>query len=216
VQQKIADYFSNLKAKDPGSINRIIGLVQNVDGVEEVTLVSASWNPGTGETSVLDAADGQLAIGGFPTVLGDLEITDPALPVTLDVVVTYPKGTSPADQPGIESALNAMAAYVNDFNSRPIPTAQQQKAVLSYGKLLLVTPLPNKPGSPLAGYDAAPARPALPTALGVAPYKAAFTFTAESGLTVVLAGDADPAYTLAPLEALAIGGVQVSVEAGGA
>jgi hypothetical protein len=35
-------------------------------------------------------------------------------------------------------------------------------------------------------------------------------------LTVVLAGDADPAYTLAPLEALAIGGVQVSVETGGA
>jgi hypothetical protein len=216
VQQKIAEYFSKLKAKDPGSINRIIGLVQNVDGVEEVTLVSASWNPGTGETSVLDAANGQLAIGGFPTVLGDLQITDPALPVTLDVVVTYPKGTAPADQPAIQSALNAMATYVNDLNSKAIPAAQQQKAVLSYGKLLLVTPLPNKPGSLLAGYDASPTPATLPKAAAAAPYKATFTFTAESGLTVVLAGDADPAYTLAPLEALAIGSVQVSVEASGA
>jgi hypothetical protein len=149
-------------------------------------------------------------------VLGDLQITDPALPVTLDVVVTYPKGTAPADQPAIQSALNAMATYVNDLNSKAIPAAQQQKAVLSYGKLLLVTPLPNKPGSLLAGYDASPTPATLPKAAAAAPYKATFTFTAESGLTVVLAGDADPAYTLAPLEALAIGSVQVSVEASGA
>jgi hypothetical protein len=216
VRQKIADYFTNLKAKDPGSINRIIGLAQNVDGVEDVTLVSASWNPGTGEISVLDTANGQLAIGGIPTVLGDLQITDPALPVTLDMVVTFPNGTAPADQPAIQSALNAMAAYLNDFNARPIPAPQQRKAVLSYGKLLLVVPLPNKPGSPLAGYDAAAAPPALPTAAGVAPYKATFTFTAESGMTVVLAGDADPTYTLAPLETVAVSSVQVSVEAGGA
>lgn len=216
VRQKISDYFANLKAKDPGSINKIIGLAQSVDGVDDMTLVSASWNPGTGEVSVLDTAKGQLAIGGFPTVLGNLQITDPALPVSLDVVVTFPKATAPADQPAIQSALNAMAAYVNDFNAKPIPTAQQQKAVLSYGKLLRVVPLPNKPGATLADYDATTPAPALPKAADVAPYKPTFTLTAESGVTVVLAGDADPAYTLAPLERVAISSVQVSVEAGGA
>jgi hypothetical protein len=214
VQQKIADYFSNLPAASPGSINKLIGLALNVAGVEDVALISATWNVNGSSVNVLDTAGGQLAIGGFPTVLGDLQMTDPALPVLLDTVVTYPDGAAPADQPAIQGALNTLAAYINDLNAKPLPAgapaSEQQKRVLSYRKLLRVVPLPNKPAATLADYDSAPSAPVLPTAAGVAPYKATFTFTAESGASQILSTDTDPDYTLAPYERIAIGGVQVS------
>jgi hypothetical protein len=220
VQDKVAEYFAALPAKSPGSINKIIGVVQSVSGVEDVSIVSATWNAGAGEVNVIDTASGQLAIGGFATVLGDLKITDPALPVLLDVVVTYPDAAAPPDQPAIQAAFNAMASYVSDLNSKPLaagaPAPEQQKRVLSYGKLARVTPLPNKPGATLDAFDAAPSPPPLPTAASIAPYQASFVFTLESGVSRVLAGDADPAYALAPFERVAIGSVQVAKGAGGA
>jgi hypothetical protein len=220
ARQQIADYFSNLPAKSAGSLNKLIGLVQNVPGVEEVAILAATWNVNGVETSVLDTANGQLAIAGAATVLGDLQITDPALPVSLNVVVTFPAASAPPDQPSIQSAFNTMTAYLNNRNATPLPPSApaslQQTRALSYGKLLRVLPLPTKPSATLADYDAASPQPALPTAAGIAPYKATFTFTAESGVANILAADADPAYTLAPFERLALGGVQVSKEGSGA
>jgi Baseplate J-like protein len=197
VKQKIGDYFDRLPAKDPASINQLVGLALGVDGVQDVTLVSATVQNGDGPQNVLDLPTGQLDIAGFPTVLGELHIADPNLPTTLDVTVSYPQSADPPDVAAITAALTDAISSVNAANE------SASGFTLVYGQLLDALPLPNHAAHAVP----IPAGGGLPTEDDVTPYAVTFVFTLESGLSQVLDDHSD-SYALTPYERLSLGGVE--------
>jgi len=214
ARDKISEYFATLPVKEAGSLNRIVGAILSIAEIDDVQILSATLD--TGE-NVLDQAAGKLQIAGFPTVLGELQIADPALPTQLTVTVTFPQGQAPADQPQIQSAVSAAIAYLNTINASELSAVEQVKRVLSYGKLLQVVPLPTSaPPLPrtLEAYDAAAVSPTLPTETTASPYQVQFVVTQESGLSRVLAKATDPAYTLTPFERLSLGSATVQANNG--
>jgi hypothetical protein len=217
VHDKVADYLASLPAKDGGSVNRLIGIVQSVNGVQDVKVLSVTEGGGT----PLATSDGTLGLRGLTAVLGDLQITDPSLPTSLDVIATCPKDQLPADQAAMQQAWNDTVSYINTLNAAELAAgataAEQNKRKLSFGKLLLATPLPNKPAVTLASFDnPSGAPPTLPTDASISPYKIQFVFTSESGFSRILAKSTDPDYMLSPLERLTVNSVQVQVEDSGA
>ena len=219
VRGEIEDYFARLPVREAGSINRIVGLVLGVPGVEDVRILSATWVADGVVEDVLNTSTERLEIGGYPTVLGDLQIADPNLPTLLSVTVSHPEGEVLPDVPDIQAALSGAMTYLNTVNAAelPVDVGGRARRALSYGKLLRVIPLPGKPGEPLEDYDDAVvsgAAPALPDETAVAPYQVQFVFTLESGLSRILAGAADEDYTLTPFERLSPGSVEASQEAG--
>jgi len=219
VRGEIEDYFARLPVREAGSINRIVGLVLGVPGVEDVRLLSATWLADGVVEDVLDASAGQLEIGGYPTVLGDLQIADPNLPTLLSVTVSHPEDEDLPDIPEMQAALSDTLIYLNTVNATELPAdapeAERSRRILPYGKLLRALPLPGKPGASLEEFDDAVASgtlPALPDETTVAPYVVRFVFTLESGLSKIVAGVADGDYTLVPFERLSLGGVELSPE----
>jgi hypothetical protein len=207
VHDKVADYIAKLPAKDAGSVNRLIGVVQSVNGVKDVKVLSVTRTKGGAETPV-DISGGTLGLGDVASLLGNLQISDPSLPTPVDVIVKYPKDSQPADQAAIQQAWNGTISYINALNATELPAgapAEQRK--LSFGKLLLATPLPNHPAVTLASFDKTPV--ALPTDASAAPYKVQFVFTSASGFSRILSKTGDPDYVLSPLERLSVSSVQV-------
>jgi len=211
VREKIADYFARLPAREPGSINRLVGLVLSVPGVEDVRLLAATWN--NPPEDVLDLTNGLLHIEGAPTQLGELNIADPNLPMRLDVVVTYPASAALPDLPKIKGELTNTLAYLNDANASDATPATTR--TLSFGKLLLSITLPDKPAASLAVYDQAVNTggtvPPLPDPTTVQPYRLQFVFTAQSGLSRILTQLTD-FYTLTAFERLTLADVVVEQE----
>jgi hypothetical protein len=205
VRDTVTDFFARLPAKEPASVNRLVGLILAVPGVEDVAFVSASV-----DGAALDPASGQLDLGGFPTTLGELQIADPNLPTLLNVTVTYPETQAGPDSEAITSAISATLSYLNDMNANGV--ADDAKRALSFGKLLLVVPLPGKSAGSLQAFDAAPDVAALPDETAVSPYQVRFVFTAASGLSRIVAKTADAAYNLAPHERLSLSAVSTQAE----
>jgi hypothetical protein len=214
VRERVEDYFRRLPVREPGSVNRIVGLVLGVPEVQDVRLLSATvaGDP----TNRINPATGVIDIAGVPTVLGELRIADPALPTLLRVVVTFPTAAAPPDRPQMEAALTAALAYLNTVNAAELPAgapaAEVAKRTIGYGKLLRVLPLPGKPGASLQTFDDATAPPALPDETTIAPYHVSFAITLESGVTQLLERAADAAYTLTPFERLALDEVELAAE----
>ncbi|MCE7989643.1 MAG: hypothetical protein DYG89_51505 [Caldilinea sp. CFX5] len=212
VREKIADYFARLPAREPGSINRLVGLVLSVPGVEDVRLLAATWN--NPPQDVLDLTNGLLHIEGAPTQLGELTIADPNLPTRLDTVVTYPASATPPDLPKIKGELTNTLGYLNDANASDTTPATTR--TLSFGKLLFAIPLPNKPAASLPAYDQAVNTggvvPTLPDGTTVQPYQVQFIFTAQSGLSRIVTQASD-AYTLTAFERLTLADVTIEQEA---
>lgn len=200
VQEKIGDYFDRLPAKDPASINQLVGLALGVQGVQDVTIVSATVQNGSGPQNVLDLAGGKLDIAGHPTVLGQLHVADPNLPTTLDVTVSYPQSADPPDVNAIRAALTEAVTAVNAANS------SDTGVTIAYGQLLDAMPLPNH----VAEAVPIPAGGTLPTENDITPYAVTFVLTLESGLSQILDDHAD-SYALTPYERLSLGGVEATV-----
>lgn len=218
VRSKIEDYFQRLPAREPGSINRLVGSILSIAEVKDVRLLSATVE---GEaTERLDPTTGIIDIGGFPTVLGELRIADPNLPTVLNVVVGFPKAEAPPDRPQIEAALSEALAYLNTLNSTELaadaPTAEQNKRKIGFGKLLRATPLPGKPAESLESFDEAVGpTPTLPDETDIAPYTVQFAFIQESGLSQLLEKATDSPYTLTPFERMILGEITVTELNGG-
>lgn len=217
VQDRVRDYFVRLPSKQAGSLNGIVGQILNIPKVKDVRVLSATIGTNGSSQNVLDTTTGQLAIEGFTTELGDLQIADPNLPAMMNVIVSYPDGSNPPDQAAIQQAVSDTITYINALNASELaanaPSSEKAKRALSYGKLLLVTPLPDKPAASLQAFDTATAPPALPSESTVEPYKVKFVFTLESGLSRILAQANDEVYTLTPFERLALNSVEVEKEA---
>ncbi len=211
VRENIQDYFARLPAREAGSLNRIVAAAMSVPGVEDLRIVRATLAD-TGQ-DVLDREGGLLAITGFPTVLGELQIADPSLPSIVSVTVSFPATDAPPDRTGIQAALTQTLSYLDTLSASE-ETAEAFRTV-SFGKLLRTIPLPNKPGEPLDSYDAAAlagAPPDLPTETSVSPYTVRFIITLESGLSRILSASTD-AYILTPFERLSLASVEIQPEA---
>jgi len=206
VREKIANYFARLPAREPGSINRLVGLVLSVPSVEDVRLVAATWN--NPPQDVLDPVNGLLQIAGAPTQLGELQIADPNLPTRLDVVVTYPANDPAPNPPTIKTDLTNTLTYLNNANASDQTPATTR--ALSFGKLLLAMSLPNKTASALEAYDQAVNTggviPPLPDPVAIHPYRVQFVVTLQSGLSHILIQPTD-LYTLTPFERLTLADV---------
>lgn len=214
VRARVSDFFARLPARDAASINRLVGLVLGVAGVEDVRLITATWNVDGAPVDVIDAGAGVLAIAGFPTVLGELALADPNLPVQVNVIVTRPAGSPAPDGPAIDAALSSAFAYLNTINETEPGTApgEAERRALSYGKLLHAIALPGKPAASLQTHDdavAAGAAPALPGEADIAPVRVQFVFVLGSGLSQVIERVADPPYQLTTAERLAAGTIDV-------
>ncbi len=211
VRQKIENYFTKLPADAAGSVNRIVGLVLSFEEVDDVRLLSATWDVEGVAEDVLDRETGQLMIKDFPTILGDLQIADPNLPTQLTLMMTFPEGEELPDPDRIKVELTTAITYLNDVNASE--DTEEAIQALSYGKLLRVVTLPGKPGESLEEFDSAVGSggsiPELPT--GSLPYEVKFIFTLESGLSRILVQPQN-SYILTGFERLTLGGVELHPE----
>ena len=210
VKEKIAAYFANLPIKEPGSVNKVIGLVLGIAEVQDMQIVQAKAD-GV-DIPEADLAKGQLGVAGQTTQLGDLEIIDPNLPTLLRLVITHPEAAAPPNLPDINNALNAMLTTLNSMNEAEVSEADQDKQVLSFGKLLYVLPLPVavKPQGDIQDVWLGP----IPSGLAptdIVPYQVQFVFTMESGISQTLVSDTD-AYQLTEYERLSLAAVEVSAQ----
>lgn len=202
VRENISDFFATLPTKANASLNKLIGAVLSVGGVEDMQLLSATL-----DGTALDTTSGQLQLAGKATELDGLDLADPALPTLLSLVIRYPAAGAPPDEAQISTSLSGALSYLNERSlqaATPIP--------VTWEKLLLPIPLAigGKETATLAAFDA---DPSAFTLLGdAAPFDVTFAITQESGLTQLLnaAGDS---YALTPFEQLSLVGVELVEEA---
>jgi hypothetical protein len=129
ARRRIEDYFARLPAKELGSLNRLVGLLLGVPGIEDVRFVRAST---AGDPDVLDRDAGVLKIGGMRTVLGALHVADPNLPTELDVTIAVPNGGPPPDVAAAAVALRALLARTSARNA-----SETASETLDYAGLLV-------------------------------------------------------------------------------
>jgi hypothetical protein len=184
VREKVEDYFRKLPVKEPGSMNRIVGLVLSVPQVEDVRIVSAM----VGNVDVRDKPqEGLLDIGGTPTVLGNLYIADPNLPTRVSAVVLFPQGSaSPPDRVKIAADLTAALTALNSQNE-PAPGATPAAVFLRLDDLQSLV------------------------AAGNRPFRLKLAVTLQSGVTQILEKPGDE-YDLTAFERLELAGVEIQEE----
>ncbi|HEU0221174.1 MAG TPA: hypothetical protein VFR34_03040, partial [Paracoccaceae bacterium] len=207
VREAIAGYFAALPIREDARVNRIVGLVLAVPGVEDVTLLAAPVEAGGVVTDRLDAAAGIIALADTPTVLAELSISDPGLPTRADLVIRFPATEAVPDRNAVMAALEGAFAYLTAQAALPGTGPERE---LSYGKLLRLLPAPVGSGETLASYDAAPEpKPALPT--DAAPYEVTLFVAQANGLTRILAAAGD-AYMLSTRERIALEALTIEAE----
>jgi hypothetical protein len=161
VRAKIEDYFRRLPAREPGSVNQLVGLALSVPQVRDIRLVGAR----VGDADVVQP-DGLLDLRDTPTVLGGLRIVDPALPTRVSAVVTWPAGAAPADRKLIAAALTAALSELSRSSESGAPGA-----VLSYAAIVPAVP--------------------LPAAASIPPYAVQLAVSTDGGVTRLLRRDGD-------------------------
>jgi hypothetical protein len=209
VREGIGDYFASLPINEPGSVNRIIGIVLGISEVQDMQIVEARADGVA--ISEEDLNKGQLGVAGKTTQLGALEIIDPNLPTLLRVIITHPEAVDPPNPPEIEAALNAMLAELNDMNDTEV-VDDPEKQSLDFSKLLYVVPLPLDPLVKPAGGISEVWTGGIPsglTPLDIVPYEVQFVFTIESGLSQALVTGAD-SYQLTGYERLSLAAVEIN------
>lgn len=213
VRDGIGTYLQRLPTSSDASLSQLAGSVMSVNGVQDLRVVAATLSNGSAPANVLDPAGGVIHLAGVAVALGDVRITDPALPTSLDVTVTVPAAREQPDQGAMRSVMGDAVSYLNALNATDLGAnpsdADVAKRTLTFGRLLLPLPLPTRDGVTLAEFDQSTAPPALPDPSAVAPYVVRFVLTQESGLSAVLAGPDDAPYRLAPGERLTLRGVVV-------
>ncbi|MRX51183.1 hypothetical protein GI374_12130 [Paracoccus sp. S-4012] len=143
VRAAVAEIFAALPTREDARINQIVGAVLAVQGVEDVTLLSARLLLEAGPEERLDAAAGVIALQGVAVTLAELSLADPGLPTRADLRVRFPAAEAAPDQNGVTAALEAAFAHLS-------AAGDAEGRTLSYGKLLLVLPPPVGAGGTLA------------------------------------------------------------------
>ncbi len=203
VRKKISDYFANLPASEPGSANRLIGLVLSVPEIEDVEILDSSQ----------PITDGKFSLAGETTVLGSLEIIDSNLPTLLQVVIGVPEGETAPVQQAITSALSLAVDQINTMNQSE-SLADESWRSLSFAKLLYVLPLPHDAEGDTGSFNdlLVPSPPALPPESHAQPYAIRFVFSRQSGVSQIVEPGA-VAFDLESKERLRLAGVEIQIEA---
>ncbi len=183
VREKVEDYFRKLPVKEPGSMNRIVGLVLSVPQAADVRIVSAR----VGNVDVRDKPQaGLLDVGGAPTVLGNLYIADPSLPTRVSAVVLFPQGAvPPPDKVKIAADLTNALTALNSQNE-PVPGEAAAAVLLRLDDLQSL-------------------------AVGTSPFRLELAVTLQSGVTQILEKPGDE-YDLTAFERLELAGVEIQEE----
>jgi len=197
IKKSLEEYFRDLPLAMDGSLNQIVGKIMTIPLIRDVRIISAVLEDAP-EAQVLDTEAGKLALAGFPTALGTIDLIDPGLPTRVAVVVSFPQSAEIPDETVMKQAMTTAITYLNSACSS---SADESLRSLSFGKLLLVLPLPGHSAGSLEEYDSAPAAVTLPAADDMAPYRVAFTFIQEGGLTSFVQNDGE-SYVLSPGEQL--------------
>jgi len=218
VRTRIETYFEDLPAREDGRVNRLVGTILAVEGIEDVALLSATvTETADGSTTLedrLDLAAGIIALADLPTVLGELSIADRNLPTTVNLVINFPSGEAAPDETAVVAALEAALAYLEEAAQSdidPMDAAALARRTLSFGKILFVLPAPVGPGGTLAALEGPGPAPTLPTTAEVAPYQVSAFVAQANGLTRTLTADGD-AYQLTTRERLLLDAVTIAVE----
>ena len=206
IRAAIAGYFASLPLREDARVNRLVGLVLAVPGVEDVTLLGAPVEKDGTTADRLDTAAGIIALADTPAVLDELSISDPALPTRVDLTIRFPAAAPVPDRNAVTAALEAALAYLTAQAADPATGPERE---LSYGKLLRLLPAPIGSGETLAAYDAAEPKPPLPAAAD--PYEVTLFIGQANGLTAILASDGD-SYPLSTRERMAVESVTVEAE----
>jgi len=218
VRRRVEAYFEELPAREDGSVNRLVGTILGVEGIEDVALLSAKVTETAGGSATvedrLDLAAGIIALADLPTVLGELSIADSNLPTTIDLVIRFPSSETAPDETAVIAALEAALGHLGDAaqpDIDPADTAAVARRTLTFGKILFVLPAPVGAGGALSALDGPGPAPALPTAADAAPYQVSAFVAQANGLTRALTAD-DDAYQLTTRERLLLDAVTVAVE----
>ena len=204
VREAVSEHFKRLPLREDARINKLVGDVLKVPGVEDVTLVSADLADGL---DVLDLSAGVIRLADMPTVLGDLAIADPGLPTAVDLTVTFPGTAAVPERQAVVSAVEVALAHLEAAASDPATPAAER--TLSMGQLLHLLPPPIGAGQSL--FAQAEAAPDLPSTSDVADYTVSLFLRQAGGLTRVLASDGD-AYEVTPMERLALQSAGLELE----
>ncbi len=216
VGEKIADYFARLAVADPGSANRLIGLILSVPEIQDVTLLSIATDEGPAGTSLPD-------LTGKAAALGDLTIIDPNLPTRLQLLIRYPDGAPPPDKPGIQSLLGRFLDKVNSHNAAETVSDAAVRS-LTHGKLLYIVRMAGDPSTAEMSAEEIDAEcqgvldgstGPMPDPAALAPYTVRFTLTMESGRTRIM-GPSDPVdagHDLTPFERVSLAEINIEEEA---
>jgi uncharacterized phage protein gp47/JayE len=202
VRKAVAGFFDALPIDEDARINRLVGAVLAVPGVEDVTLTGARRLAGTAAADVLDANEGVLRLADTPTMLRTLALADPGLPTTADLVIRFPAAATVPDRGAMAAALEAALAEATAGSAREF----------AWGHVVRALPEPVGSGQSYASWDQASPRPALPTGAGV--YVVTLMIHQASGLTRILAGPGD-SHALTPGERLRLDAVTLDPVAGG-
>lgn len=218
VRSRIEDYFDDLPAREDGSVNRLVGSILAVDGIDDVTLLSAKVSETVGGVTTVEdrlkLAEGIIALADRPTVLGELSIADRNLPTTIDVVIGFPSSAAAPDENAVITALEAAFSYLDSVAQSdldPSDVAAVAQRTLSFEKILFVLPAPVGSGGNLAALEGPGPVPALPTAAEVAPYRVSVFIAQANGLTRTLTADGDT-YEITTRERLLLDTVTLTVE----
>lgn len=203
VREAVAGFFAALPIREDARINRLVGDVLAVAGIEDVTLLSARLLLEGGTEERLDTATGVIALAGIAVALAELSLADPGLPTRADLSVRFPAAEAAPDQNAVTAALEAAFAQLTAAAEGGAPDA----GTLSFGTLLLVLPPPIGAGMTLAAAEAGP----VPLPAGSDNYQVALFIAQANGLTRVLAAPGD-SYRLAPRERLALQSVTIEAE----
>ena len=218
VRKALVDYFAGLALRADASLNQIVGRVLAVAGVQDVQLLNARVHVVTNGAETieerLDAATGVIHLAQDPTVLGELNISDPNLPSGVAVIVRFRTAGPAPDPVQIEAALGTALAYLNDLAATPFAAgdaAEAARRTLSLGKILRVLPLPGRTAATLASFDATSPAPLLPAVAEVAPFVVSAFIQQSNGLTRALTDDAGR-YAMTQGERLGLTGVTLVAE----
>ena len=206
VGAAVADFFAALPIREDARLNRLVGAVLAVPGVEDVSVLSARLADGTLSSERLDLSAGIVALAGEAVTLDDLALTDPGLPTRADLSVRFPSGRTAPDQAAATAALETAFAELSSA-AAAVPVGDEAGRSIGFGQLLQLLPPPLGAGIPLSGQTGAPA----PLPGGAGDYQVALFITRPGGLVRVLAAQGD-SYALAPAERLALQSVTIEAE----
>ena len=208
VRAAIAGFFATLPIREDARVNRIVGLVLAVPGVEDVTLLAAPVEIGGVVTDRLDAAAGIIALADTPTVLAELSISDPA--------------PAHAGRPGDPLPRRRGRARPQRRDRRrrgrlrppDRPGGPARHRPRARAELRQAPARPPRPGRRAARRSPPTTRrpsrsPPLPTT--AAPYEVTLFIAQANGLTRILAAAAD-SYTLSTRERIALEAVTIEAE----